>query len=479
MPRQITDYWKRTLVPSATAVLFGCLVLALAAGSARAASSFTVLLDRIDARIALSDAMVAEGERRASERINELQQWIAWWVSVQALAQEKQTDLMKNIEQRQKNASLLLTTLRGMTGDSKQQRHVPNFGWYSVESATALAGSLAQEARKLGEAIAEGKDQWHIVVAGWITSGGIQARIDGLIADIARIDQSVTDGSYQFHGPFGWQTIGYHRQQAQAARDELIRVKEQIARGEFVLDIPGIGRVTRKQLEAKLDQVESAIAALKATAGAGDLQIHRDAVGWVTRNKLAQAIEENEASYQAMKAAVGDGLFTVHIAGAGGGWWTKEKLEARIAEFDKQIAEITTAIRAGDYKAQVLGGWNSLNMLTAYIEAREKRLQDPNLTQVQRNQVAEEIEAAHKAIREWRDMSAVDLTIKGLEKTKFLAWVGMILKLAKPDFDHRTLKRDEQVYHMTSFEGELALKLRPLEAERDAYLEGLKWFSSE
>ena len=463
------------------AAIAGSLAIAIgmAATPAGAASSFTVLLRQIDARIALSEAMVDEGERRALERINELRQWIAWWESVKALAQAKQTDLKKNIDQRQKNAALLLKTLRGMTTDPKQSRHVPNFGWHSVESATALAASLAQETRKLNQAITTGKDNWHIVVAGWITGGGIQGKIDGLTAQIAKIDKGVNDGSFNFHGPFGWQTIGHHRKQAEGARDELAQVKAQIAKGDFPLTIPGIGQVTRNQLEEKLAGVEAAIAKLKGIATAGDYQIHRDPVGFVTRNKLADMIEQGEASYQAMKAAVGDGLFTVHIAGIGGGWWTRQKLEAKVAAFDKTIADITTAIRSGDYKAQVFGGWQTLNALKNHLANLEKRLQNPNLSQVQRNQIAEEIEAVHKAVKEWRDMSAVDLVIKGLEKTKFLAWAGMVLKLAKPDFDHRTLIRDEQVRHMTSFDGELALRLRPLEAQRDSYLDGMKWFASE
>ncbi len=473
----MTLHATRALRRCAIVAMAASLTVAIALTAAQAASSFTVLLGQIEARIALSEGMVAEGERRAGERINELRQWIAWWESVKALVQSKQADLQKTIDQRRKNAELMLKTLRGMTSDPKQARHIPNFGWYSIESATALLTSLAQEARKLKQAISEGKDNWHVVVVGWMTGGAVQARIDGLVAEIAKIDKGVSDGSYQFHGPFGWQTIDFHRKQAQAARDELLRVKEQIAKGDFPLDIPGIGRLTRNQLEKKLEGVDAAIAKLKAAAGAGDYQIHRASVGWVTANKLAATIEAGETSFQTMKAAVSDGLFTVHIAGAG--WWTREKLEAKIAAFDKTIADITAAVRSGDYNAQVLGGWNTLKGLKSYIEAREKRLGDPNLTQLQRNQIAEEITAAHKAIKEWRDMSAVDLAIKGFEKTTYLAWMGTILKLAKPDFDHRALKRDEQVYHMTSFEAELALKLKPLEAQRDAYLEGLKWFSSE
>jgi len=467
---------RRSLASLALAAL---LLAGLTATAAQGASSFAILFRNIDNRIALAEAMVAEGERRAHERINELRQWTGWWESVKALAQAKQTDLAKNIDQRRKNADLLLKTLRGLTSDPKQKRHLPNFGWHSLETASALAGSLAQEARKLNEAIAAGKDQWHIIVAGWVTGGTIQGKIDGLTAEIAAIDTAVADGSFQFHGPFGWQTIGYHRGQAQAAREELAGLKEQIAKGEFPLDIPGIGRVTRNQLEAKLDQVEAAIAKLKATAEAGDLQIHRASVGWVTAKKLQATIDEGEASFQAMKATVADGLLTVHIAGAGGGWWKRQTLESKIADLDKAMADITAAIRAGDYKAQVKGGWNSLNGLKTYIEAREKRLGDPNLTAVQRNQLAEQIDAARTAIKEWTEISALDLTIKGLEKTKFLAWVGTVLKLAKPDFDHRALKREEQVAHMTSFGPELALKLKPLEAKRDAYLEGLTWFSSE
>jgi hypothetical protein len=52
------------------------------------------------------------------------------------------------------------------------------------------------------------------------------------------------------------------------------------------------------------------------------------------------------------------------------------------------------------------------------------------------------------------------------------------MKPAKPDFDHRTIKRAEMAYHLGSFDGELALRLRPLETQRDAYLAARAWFGT-
>lgn len=466
----------------AHAILAAVAAIGIAAAApvpASAASSFKIHLQSIDDDIALSDAMVREGERRAGERINEIRQWIGWWTSVKALAEAKQTDLKKNIDQRQKNAALLLQTLQSITTSPKQSLHVPNYGWYSVESATALAGSLAQEARKLAQAIKDGKDSWHIITAGWVTGGQIQGRIDGLTAEIASIDKAVGDGKFSYHGPSGWATIGHWRDRAAAARKRMAEVKETIAKGAYALEIPGIGRVTRTQLEKRLAGVEARIAKVKATGTAGNLSIHRPSVGWVTARKLQKQIDDGERSFQAMKKTVADGLLKVHFAGAGGGWWSRETLEKRIASTDETISDTTAAIRAGDYKANVLGGWTSLNGLKTYIKAREKRLADPNLTAVQRNQIAELIEKAHKAIKELAELSALDLALKGLERTKFTAWAATVLTLAKPDFEHRKLKREEMVRHMGSFDGELKLKLQPLEAERDRYLEGMKWFASD
>ncbi|RMF41796.1 MAG: hypothetical protein D6754_00160 [Alphaproteobacteria bacterium] len=453
-------------------------MLILMAHPAAAHSPFKVLLDSLDARIALAEAMEAEGKRQADERIAELRQWIGWWTSVQELAKSKQADLEKNIAERRKNAGLMLGLLRKLISDPKASRNLPGFGWQTIETATALSGSLALEARKLGEAVSAGKDTWHIVVLGWITGGAIQGQIDELEKQITQIQAGVKSGKFTFHGAFGWQTIEASRNEAQAARDELARVRDQISRGDYPLEIPGIGRITRNQLEAKMAELDKTIADLKETAGKGEMTIHRPAVGWVTRNKLQAMIDEGETAYKAMDAAIGQGLFTVHIAGAGGGWWSREKLQAQIAALDKQVADITAAIRAGDYKAQVLGGWASLNELKKYIEDREKRLADPNLAQLQRNQLAEQIEAAHKAITEWRDITAFDLAMKGFEKSRYLGFVASIAKLAKPEYEHRKLKRAEQVYHLSSFEGELALKLKPLESQRAAYQEALSWFGA-
>ncbi|MGB8811588.1 MAG: hypothetical protein WCC57_00215 [Paracoccaceae bacterium] len=454
------------------------LGLVWSGAAVQAADPFAVLLAQHDAKIALSEAMEAEGKRQASERMNELRQWVGWWESVQALAQEKQIDLQKNIEQRSANAGLLTGMLGGLTSNPKQERYIPNYGWSTLETAAALQTSLALEAKQLRDAIAEGKENWYIVAIGWITGGAIQTRIDALEDEIALIEKGVASGEYTFHSAFGWQTIIQHRRMAQEQRAELARVKDQIAKGEYALEIPGIGRITRNQLDARINDVEAAINQLKKSGAAGELTIFRPAIDWVTRNQLQQRADATETSYQTAKALVSDGLFTVHIAGAGGDFWTRDALEEKIAAFDKAITDISAAISTGDYSAQVMGDFYSLKALTAIIQEREKRLADPALNQVQRNQITEQIDAAHKAIKEWRDLSAFDLTIKALDKTKYLAWVGWIMKLAKPDFDHRTLVREEQNYHMGSFDGELALKLKPLEAQRDGFYTARTWFSS-
>jgi hypothetical protein len=317
------------------------------------------------------------------------------------------------------------------------------------------------------------------VVLGWITGKAIDDRIAALIAEMDSIDKGITSGEFTFHGAFGWTKILHYRNQAAAQRAELVRIKEVIAKGEYALEIPGLGRLTRKDVERLLSEVDAEIVAIKASAGAGGFQIHRPAVGFVTRDGLTKALDDAETSFRTMQALVSDGLFTVHITGAGGGFLKRQEIEQKIADFDKQIADITTAIRAGDYKAQVLGGWMSRNEIGLYIEDREKRLGDPNLAQIQRNQIAEQIEAAHKALTEWRDLSAVDLVIKTSEKTTYMAWLGWVMKLAKPDFDHRALKRDEMTYHVASFDGELRLRLAPLEARRDALMSARVWFAAD
>lgn len=454
------------------------VVLALASQPARAADPFAALLDQHEEKIALSEAMAAEGKRQATERINELQQWVGWWESVQALVQAKQADLQKTIDQRAANAGLMIGLLNGLTANPKEDRHVPNYGWATLETAAALQTSIALEAKQLRDAIAEGKDTWHIVAVGWITGGQLQGRIDDLNAQIEQIGRDVTSGEYTFHSAFGWTKIAVHRQAAIDQRAELARIRDLIAKGEYALEIPGIGRVTKNEVQARLARVEAEIDRLKKQGAAGEFGIFRPAVDWVNRNELARRLDATDTSYRTMEALVSDGLFTVHIAGALGGHLNQKALEERIAAFDKQIDEITEAIRTGDYGANVMGGFNSLKQLTAFIAEREKRLADPNLNQLQRNQIAEQITAAHQAIKEWRDISAFDLTIKALDKSQYLAWVGWIMKLAKPDFDHRKLVREEQAYHLGSFEGELALKLRPLEAERDGLKTAMTWFAA-
>ena len=262
-----------------------------------------------------------------------------------------------------------------------------------------------------------------------------------------------------------------------AAETALAKTKKAMDDGVFRIDhLPGVGRVTEKEVEARLTAVETEIEKIKAARDVGEYKIHRPSVGWATRKSLEKALDDGEASFQTMKKTVSDGLFTVHIAGVGGGWWDRSRLEEKVKAMDKAIADTNAAIRKGDYSAQVYGGWNSLNHLKILVEANEKRLKDPNLKVAQRNQIAEQLEALHKAMKEWRDLSAMDLTIKGFEKTKFLAWVGTILKLAKPDFEHRALIRDERIAHLTSFKPEAELRLMPLEHERDRLLMALDWF---
>lgn len=456
----------------------GPALAALLAAPAPAAETFEVLFGQLEAKIALSEAMEAEGKRQAAERIAELQQWIGWWEGIQALVQAKQADLEKTLAARASNAALMVGTLRGLTQDPKAERYLPNYGWVTLETAAALETSIALEIRQLRDAIQDGRDNWHIVALGWIAGGAVQTRIDALEEEIRQIQAGVTSGEYTFHSAFGWQKLQVSRDMAAQQRAELAAIKDQIAKGTYVLDIPGLGRLTRNDLEARLAETEAAIDALKKQGAAGEFGIFRPSVDWVTRNQLQARLDETQASYEAAEALLTQGLFTVHIAGAGGGFWTKQQLEDQIAAFDKTIEEVRAAIDSGDYGARVMGDFYSLKQLTAILEDRERRLGDPNLNQMQRNQLSEQIDAAHKAIKEWRDLSAFDLTIKALDKTQYLAWVGWVMKLAKPDFDSRTLKRAEQSYHLGSFEGELALRLRPLEAQRDAYLAARAWFAA-
>lgn len=460
------------------ALLALSILLGLAALPARAVEPLAILLEQLDARIALSEAMEKEGVRQAEERIGELEQWIGWWESVRALVEAKQTDLTETLEKRAENAELMLNLVRGLVSDPKQERQIPNYGAVTLETAVALQTSILLEVRQLREAIAEGKDNWHIVAIGWITGGQVQGRIDVLDQEIETIRAGIASGEYLFHSAFGWQKIGIHRTAAEDQRAERKRILCEIEDGTFPLEIPGLGRLTRRDLEARLADVEAQIDALKTQGAEGTFGIFRPAVDWVNRNDLVKRLEETDSSYATAEALLTQGLFTVHVAGVVGGHVTQKNLQDRIDAMDKTIEEVTVAIRAGDYGANVMGGYHSLNQLANILQDRERRIGDPNLTQLQRNQLAEQIEAVHKAMKEWRDISAFDLTIKALDKTQYLAWVGWVMKLARPDFDARTIRRAEMAYHLGSFDGELALRLRPLETQRDALLAARAWFAA-
>jgi uncharacterized protein (DUF2164 family) len=164
-----------------------------------------------------------------------------------------------------------------------------------------------------------------------------------------------------FHSAFGWQKIGQARQAAADQRAELARIRKEIEDGTFPIEIPGIGRVTRRDVEARLADVEARIDALKKQGAEGTFGIFRPAVDRVNRNDLAKRLDETEASCKTAEALVSKGLFSVHIAGALGGHVTRQDLENHIAAIDKQIEDVTEAIRTGDYGANVMGGFHSLN----------------------------------------------------------------------------------------------------------------------
>jgi len=458
-----------------------CVLLAglVAATEVRAVSPLNLLLAEIDARIAAEDAMIAYGEMRATERMNELRHWISWWESVNQVVTDKQQELEKNFQYRQRNASSALALIRSITDTPTEQRELPGFGWMSVERATALTASIALEASRFRELVSEGRDNWMIVTIGWITSGGVQARIDGLIEELEKIDAGRNDGSYSFiFDGHQWTSIGRHRRRAEELRDERARIVARFAAGEYALHIPGIGHLNRQQLEARIDQIEARIDALHKRHAANELPIHRPALGGTrTRKVLVREIDEAEEGLRLARALISDGLFTVHLAGLLTGTYKRQDVEQRIERLDATITNVTELIRTGDYVATVRSGRHSLNGLKRLLETVERRLADPNLTDVQRNQLLEQMDRIRKSFDEWSQISAYDLMIKGVELTSLTGLLPQFMKLARPDIEQRELRQRERLDHMTSFDLEYGMRLRELQERLAVHREAMKWFA--
>lgn len=450
------------------------------ASGAQAITPLDLLLSDLDARIAEQDALVAYGQHRATERMNELRLWIGWWESVQEVVRGKQDDLAHNFQYRVRNADAALALLRSITDAPDQSRNLPGFGWMSVDRATAMTASLAVEASRLRELISEGLDNWFVVVVGWTTSDRIKRQIEGLRAEIESIHAASADGDYRFHvSPHAWTSIARHRDRAAALREERAALEERFRAGEYTLRIPGIGNVNRNQLQARIDDLEARIDTLRKQRDAGELSIHRPALGGMkTRAALVQEIDEAEASLREVRTLISDGLFGVHLAGLLQGRFTRRDVEERIDGLDKAIGDVTEAIRTGDYRASVRAGHHSLNTLHEHMEALERRLDNPNLTDIQRNQILEQLERSRKSIAEWRQISAFDLMIKGAEKVSLTGLLPQFMRLARPEIEHRELKQKERLAHLPSFDLEFEMRLRVLQDRLAHYREGMKWFVS-
>jgi hypothetical protein len=441
------------------------LLLIAAVAPVAGADALATHFGWIDDGIAQHKAILTEIARRAEERAVQLEKWVEYWIGIRNLTREMFTSLEQDFDARIKGAEKALGTLQSVVTKPEEERHLPQYGWQSTVTMAKAIKDLKDEWAKAKALYQKGKKEWHIAGLGWQSGEAIEAKIKALQEEIKATRQGVTDGTYEIHyAGVGWVNGRHARGRIEQAEKEKQSLRELVAKGEYEVVIPGLGPRTRNRLDAEIRQQEEAIAGLRTTAAKGELSIHRAAIGWNNRHQLQAALDEGAKSYAAMEKLVGDGLFNVWIDSHGAGWMTLKDLRDRIAGMDKALAEANKATASGTYNANVYGGWATKNAIEEGIKNAGKELANANLTPEQRKGIAARVEKLRKALTDWQHLSAFDVAIKGLERTRTAAWLALPLKLAKPDFDYRKLVRAERTTHLSAdFERDLTMALQPYE----------------
>ena len=456
---------RRIGVLLVAAAIAAGMAAAGAGGAAAQQNALDMRLGLLDDQIAREQETLLEIERQAKVRVDELSAWMGFWQSIKDLARSQFDTLKSDFDQRIK---ILEAASGGLTGTTSRtdQRNVPGVGWVSTESLANNLLLMRSEAEKVRQLFADGKETWHYAALGWLTGEAIQGHIDGIDAEIQAILKGVQDGTFQVHiNSTGWIVGKGPRDRIAAHEAEQQRLRDLAARGEFVVDIPGLGPHTRNTLDARIAAIETTIADLRTRYGRGEVAIHRPAIGWQTRDQLEQALADGERSFEAMKLLVGQGLYTIWINAYGAGWLKGEDIDARVKSIEEGIETAAQQVRDSTYTASTLLGWQTRLGLVQAIDTTGKSLQNPDLRPEQREALAQQLDNLRKSLAEWQKISALDLVIKGLEKSRVGAWAALPLKLAKPDFDRRELIRAEQTAHLADFPEELSLALAPHERE--------------
>ncbi|MBI4872771.1 MAG: hypothetical protein HY814_14535, partial [Candidatus Riflebacteria bacterium] len=370
-------------------------------------------LQPLDGELGQLQALLAEIERRAQQRVAQLQKWVEWWTKVKEFADETATKLSNDFAERIANAAKAAGTLGGLSGSSPPgKRHLPHFGWHDTATLAKLASDLQKEHGKAVELAAALKAEWHIAAVGWATGQVIQRHIDETEKQIRDLNQGLRDGSFELHvAGYGWTRGSRARNRIAELEKQRQGIRDRVFSGDYEVAIPGLGLRTRKKLEAEIAGVEAELEKRRAEAARGDLKIHRPAFDWMTQKQLREDLDAGAKSFEAMKKAVADGVYNAWLVETG--WAKRVDLERRVQELDASLAKARDALAKGNYRAQLPVGWATANELNKALEDLGKQLGNPKLDAKAREHLSKQLEEHRKSLAELQAVSAFDLLILG------------------------------------------------------------------
>lgn len=405
----------------------------------------------------------SEIERRARQRVSQLQKWVDWWTKVKEFFSETATRLARDFDERIVNMQKATATLSGLTDAAPPgKRNLPQHGWHDTLTIAKAAADLEKERAKSLQLAAELKASWFIAGVGWMTGLAIQRAIDDTQKEIRDIQQAVRDGSHVVNvSGYGWTRGSTVSARIAELEKQEKSIRERVASGDYPVTIPGLGVRTRKLLDAEISALEADIARRRAKAAAGELSIHRPAFDWKTKNQLQAELAAADKAFEATKKAVSDGIYSSWLVE--NGWAKRVELEARVKSLDQTLAKTQDALAKGEYRAQLPVGWSTAKEIERSLESLGKQLGVPHLDAKARERIAKEMEVCRKSLAELQSLSALDLALLALERAKVSRWITGFMALARPDLERRELVRSEASDGLDDYSTEETLWIRPLE----------------
>jgi len=174
---------------------------------------------------------------------------------------------------------------------------------------------------------------------------------------------------------FGWGSAAQFEKNLQDKKKALQDADAAFGRGEFKIDLPGLGQVDEKTLDAAIAKNALDRANIQKALNEGTYAVNFPLVGNVNRKNCEDQIAKNEKDIAGVKDQAAKGEFSYFIPPLG--FVTLTKIQAEIDNARKQMRDLDDAYGKKKFVIDRPPiGWTDAEGLEKAIAAKQKEIQD-------------------------------------------------------------------------------------------------------